>query len=45
VAGASVASVGSLWFGFHATIAAGAILYLLAGAVFPHLVSGTSSVR
>jgi hypothetical protein len=45
VAGASVASVGSLWFGFHATIAAGAILYLLAGTVFPFLVSGTASVR
>ncbi|NNG46984.1 MAG: hypothetical protein HKM86_07710 [Deltaproteobacteria bacterium] len=45
VAGASLASVGSLWFGFHATIAAGAILYLLAGAVFPFLGSGTSSVR
>jgi hypothetical protein len=40
VAGASLASIGALWFGFHATIAAGAILYLLAGAVFPSLVRG-----
>ena len=45
VAGASVASIGSMWIGFHATIAAGAILYLLAGAAFPLLGKETSSVR
>ena len=44
VAGASIASVGALWIGFHGTVAAGAALYLLAGAVFPRLGSGTPSV-
>ncbi len=43
VAGASVASVASLWCGFHATVAASAVLYLLAGATFPFLESGTVS--
>ncbi len=37
VAGASVASILALWTGFHATVAAGAALYLLAAAVFPRL--------
>lgn len=45
VAGASAASIGALWFGFHATIAAAAVLYLLAGAMFPLLGKETSSVR
>jgi hypothetical protein len=44
VAGASVASVGSLWIGFHATVAAGGILYLLAGKLYLRLPSRTSSV-
>ncbi|MDX1815986.1 MAG: hypothetical protein R3239_08505, partial [Thermodesulfobacteriota bacterium] len=42
VAGASFASVGSLWIGFHATVAAGGILYLLAGTLYLRLESGTS---
>lgn len=37
VAGASLASLGAIWFGFRATILAGAILYLLAGVAFPRL--------
>ncbi len=37
VAGASLASLGAIWFGFRATVLAGAILYLLAGAAFPRL--------
>lgn len=37
VAGASVASILALWAGFHATVAAGAVLYLAAAAVFPRL--------
>jgi len=45
VAGASVASIGALWLGFHATIAAAAVLYLLAGAMFPLLGKETSTVR
>jgi hypothetical protein len=44
VAGASLASVGSLWIGFHATVVAGGILYLLAGTRYLRLESGTSSV-
>jgi hypothetical protein len=44
VAGASVAAISSLWFGFRATVAAGSILYLLAATVFHRLESGTSSV-
>jgi len=44
VAGASFASVGSLWIGFHATVVAGGILYLLAGTLYLRLESGTSSV-
>ena len=43
VAGASLASAGSLWIGFHATVAAGGILYLLAGRQYLRLESGTSS--
>ncbi len=43
VAGASVASVGALWMGFHATVAAGGILYLLAGTLYLRLYSGTRS--
>lgn len=39
VAGASVASIGALWIGFHATVAAGGVLYLLAGTVFSRLPS------
>ncbi|HEU5360906.1 MAG TPA: hypothetical protein VFU42_07080, partial [Candidatus Deferrimicrobiaceae bacterium] len=42
VTGASIASVGSLWIGFHATVAAAAVLYLLAGAVFAGLGSEAS---
>jgi hypothetical protein len=42
VAGASFASVGSLWIGFHATVAAGSILYLLAGTLYLRLGSGIS---
>jgi hypothetical protein len=45
VAGVSVASIGSLWIGFHATVAAGAVLYLLAGIVFPRLATGGFPVR
>jgi hypothetical protein len=45
VAGASVASVCALWIGFHATVAAGAVLYLLAGTTFPRLGSGKPSLR
>lgn len=37
VTGASIASVGALWIGFHVTVAAGAVLYLLAGATFNRL--------
>jgi hypothetical protein len=44
VAGASIASIGALWIGFHATIAAGGFLYLLAGTVFPRLPSGNPPV-
>ena len=44
VAGASFASVGSLWIGFHATVVLGGILYLLAGALFLRLGSGISPV-
>jgi hypothetical protein len=45
VAGVSVASIGSLWIGFHATVAAGAVLYLLAGIVFPRLATGGIPAR
>lgn len=45
VAGATVASIGALWFGFHATIAASAVLYLLAGTAYPSLGSRNPSVR
>ncbi|HJX74619.1 MAG TPA: hypothetical protein VJ307_10775 [Candidatus Deferrimicrobiaceae bacterium] len=45
VAGASVASIGALWIGFHATVAAGAVLYLLAGIVFRRLATGGFPVR
>ena len=44
VAGASLASVGSLWIGFHATVAVGGILYLLAGTLYLRLGSGISPV-
>ena len=42
VAGASVASICALSIGFQATVAAGAALYLLAGATFPRLGPGNS---
>jgi len=45
VAGASVASFGAIWIGFHGTVAAGAVLYLLAGAVFSRVGSGAPSIR
>jgi hypothetical protein len=45
VAGATVASIGALWIGFHATVASGAVLYLLAGIVFPRLAARGSPVR
>jgi hypothetical protein len=45
VAGASIASIGALWIGFHATVAAGCILYLLAGIVFRRLATGGFPVR
>jgi len=44
VAGASLASVGSLWIGFHATVAVGGILYLLAGTMYLRLGSPISPV-
>ncbi len=34
VAGASLASVGALWLGFRGTVAAGAALYFLSGALY-----------
>lgn len=37
VCGASLASVGALWWGFRLTVFFGALLYLLAGALFPRL--------
>ena len=42
VAGASLASVGSLWIGFHATVAVGGVLYLLAGILY-HLLGSVIS--
>jgi hypothetical protein len=38
VCGASLASIGALWWGFRLTVLFGAILYLFAGALFPRLV-------
>jgi hypothetical protein len=38
VCGASLASVGALWWGFRLTVLFGGFLYLLAGALFPRLV-------
>ena len=45
VAGVSFASVCALWIGFRATIAAGALLYLLAGTVFSRLGIGKPFLR
>jgi hypothetical protein len=37
VAGASVASIGALWLGFRWTVVVGAILYVMAGLLFPRV--------
>jgi hypothetical protein len=34
VAGASLASIGALWFGFRWTVVIGAVLYVVAGLLF-----------
>ncbi len=45
VAGASLASVGALFAGFRLTLLSGAVLYLLAGAMFPLLARPGSASR
>lgn len=45
VAGSSLASVGALWIGFRGTVLLGALLYLLAGALYPRLGSPAGGGR
>jgi hypothetical protein len=42
VAGASLATVGGLWIGFRGTVALGAVLYVIAGALFARIGEGRS---
>jgi hypothetical protein len=37
VAGASLASIGALWLGFRWTVVIGAVLYVMAGLLFPRV--------
>ena len=37
VAGASLASIGALWLGFRGTVGIGAVLYVVAGLLYPRL--------
>jgi hypothetical protein len=44
VAGASLASIGALWLGFRWTVAIGAVLYVMAGLLFPRVARNSTPI-